>query len=147
MRLPDRVHPLQQHFFLTGFKLSDGVLTVWTTSMLLGVCMWHLGTLWPVLAVMAGWVAPLVHIGDGVKWTQIYRRTLSCISDVIWMSMADFGLRLVFCVLECVYHTCYLHVVLNFCVFEPGLFFRFCATPVWCHINQSINHYYTYVLY
>ena len=41
-------------------KLSDGVFTVWTTSMLLGVYTWHLGTLWPVLAVMAGWVAPYV---------------------------------------------------------------------------------------
>ena len=84
-------------------KLSGVVFTVWTTSMLLGVhtflflpckllshifssgvhTWWHLGTLWPVLAVMAGWVAPLVHIGDGVKWTQIYRRTLSTISEVM----------------------------------------------------------------
>ena len=37
-------------------KLSDGVFTIWNTSMLLGVYTWHLGTLWPVLAVMAGWV-------------------------------------------------------------------------------------------
>ena len=66
-------------------KLSDGVFTVWNTSMLLGVYTWHFGTLWPILAVMAGWVAPLVHIGDGVKWIQIYQRTLSSISDVIWM--------------------------------------------------------------
>ena len=77
-------------------KLSDGVFTVWTTSMLLGVYTWHLGTLWPVLAVMAGWVAPLVHIGDGIKRIQIYQRTLSSISDVIWMSMVDLGLRLCF---------------------------------------------------
>ena len=70
-------------------KLSDGVFRVWTTSMLLGVYTWDWGILWPVLAVMAGWVVPLVHIDDGVKWTQIYRRTLSCISDVIWMSMVD----------------------------------------------------------
>ena len=47
--------------------LSDGVFTIWNTSMLLDVYTWHLGTFWPVLAVMAGWVAPLVHIGDGVK--------------------------------------------------------------------------------
>ena len=45
-----------------------------------------------------------MHIGDGVKWTQIYRRTLSSISDIIWMSMVYFGLRLVFCVLESVCH-------------------------------------------
>ena len=77
-------------------KLSDGVFTVWTTSMLLGVYTWHLGTLWPVLAVMAGWVAPLVYIGDGIKRIQIYQRTLSSISDVIWMSMIDLGLRLCF---------------------------------------------------
>ena len=29
------------------------------------------GTFWPVLAVMAGWVVPLVHIGDGVKRIQM----------------------------------------------------------------------------
>ena len=49
----------------------------------------------PVLAVMAGWVAPLVHIGDSVKRIQIYQRTLSSISDAIWMRMVDCGLRLV----------------------------------------------------
>ena len=38
---------------------------------------WHWGTLWPVLAVMVGWVAPLVHIGDSINWTQIYWRNLS----------------------------------------------------------------------
>ena len=38
---------------------------------------WHWGTLWPVLAVMLGWVAPLVHIGDSINWTQIYWRNLS----------------------------------------------------------------------
>ena len=80
-------------------KLSDGVFTVWTTSMVLGVYTWHLGTLLPVYnlaAVMAEWVATLVHIGDGVKRIQIYQRTLSSISDVIWMSVVDFGLRLDF---------------------------------------------------
>ena len=51
-------------------KLSDGVFTVWTTSMLLG-------------------------IGP-------------CISDVILMSMVDFGLRLVCCVLESVCHAVYM---------------------------------------
>ena len=66
---------------------------------------WHLGTLWPV---MVGWVALLVHIGDGVKRIQIYQRTLSSISDVIWMSMVDFELRLVFCVLERVCHALYI---------------------------------------
>ena len=72
-------------------ELSDGVFRDWTTSMLLGVYTWHLGTLWPVLAVVAGWVAPFVHIGNGVNMIQIYQRTnLSSISDV--------GLRLVFCV-------------------------------------------------
>ena len=86
-------------------KLSDGVFTVWTTSRLLGV---PLGTLWPVLAVMAGWVAPLVHIGDGVKRIQIYQRTLSSISDAIWMKMVDCGLRLVFYVLESVCHALYM---------------------------------------
>ena len=120
-------------------KLSDGVFTVWNTSMLLDLYTWHLGTLWPVLAVMAGWVAPLVyigdgvkriqmrgynkmelsdgwclhsldhlaplvHIGDGVKRIQIYQKTLSSISDVIWMSRVDFGLKMVFCVLESVCH-------------------------------------------
>ena len=85
-------------------ELSDGVFMVWTTLMLLGVYTWHLGTLWPVLAVMAGWVAPLVHIGDGVKRIQIYQKTLSSISDVTWMSRVDFGLKLVFCVLESVCH-------------------------------------------
>ena len=85
-------------------KLSDGVFTVWNTSMLLGEYTWHLGTLWPVLAVMAGWVAPLAHIGDGFKKIQIYKKTLSSISDVIWMSRVDFGLKLVFCVLESVCH-------------------------------------------
>ena len=44
--------------------------------------MWHWGTLWPVLAVMVGWVAPLVHIGDSINWTQIYWRNLS--SKVGW---------------------------------------------------------------
>ena len=78
-------------------KLSDGVFMVWTTSMLLGVYTWHWGTLWPVLAVMVGWVVPLVHIADGVKRIQIYQKTLSSVSDVIWMSMVDFGLRVVFC--------------------------------------------------
>jgi len=74
-------------------KLSDGVFTVWTTSMLLGVYTWHLGAHFGLyLAVMAGWVAPLVQIGDGVKKIQIYRRTLS---SIIWMSMVDFRLRLV----------------------------------------------------
>ena len=58
--------------------------------MLLGYT-WHLGTLWLYLAVMAGWVAPLVHIGDGVKKIQIYRRALSSISDVIWMNTVDSG--------------------------------------------------------
>ena len=38
---------------------------------------WHWGTLWPVLAVMVGWVAPLVYIGYSINWTQIYRRNLS----------------------------------------------------------------------
>ena len=85
-------------------KLSDGVFTVWTTSIPLGVYTWHLGTLWPVLAVMAEWVAPLVHIGDGVKRIQIYQKTLSSISDVTGMSRVDFGLKLVFCVLESVCH-------------------------------------------
>jgi len=55
-------------------KLSVGVVTVWTTLMPLGVYTWHWGTLCPVLAVMVGWVAPLVHIGDGVKRIQIYQR-------------------------------------------------------------------------
>ena len=86
-------------------KLSDGVFTIWTTLMLLGVYTWHLGRLWPVLAVMVGWVAPSVHIGDGLKRIQIYQKTLSSISDVTWMSRVDFGLKLVFCVLESVCHT------------------------------------------
>ena len=89
-------------------ELSDGVITVWTTLMLPGVYTWHLGTLWPVLAVIAGWVAPLVHTGNGVKRIQIYQRTLSSVSDVIWMSMVDLGLRLVFCVLESVCHALYM---------------------------------------
>ena len=72
--------------------------------MLLGVYTWHLGTLWPVLAVMAGWVAPSVYIGDGLKRIQIYQKTLSSISDVTWMSRVDFGQKLVFCVLESVCH-------------------------------------------
>ena len=55
---------------------------------------WHVarGHIWPVLAVMAGWVAPLVHIGDGVKRIQIYQRTLSTeyISDVVWMTELNY---------------------------------------------------------
>ena len=73
----------------TKMELSDGVFMVWTTSMLLGGYTRHLGTLWPVLAVIAGWVALLVHIGDTVKRIQIYQKTLSSISDVTWMSRAD----------------------------------------------------------
>ena len=97
-------------------KLNDSVFTVWTTLMLLGVYTWHLGTHWPVLAVMSGWVAPLVHIGDSVKKIQIYRRTSSSISDVIWMSMVDFGLRLVFCVLESVYHAPFMLSLIFVCL-------------------------------
>ena len=44
------------------------VFTIWNTSMRLGVYTWHWGTLWPILTVMGGWVAPLVHIGKGVKY-------------------------------------------------------------------------------
>ena len=76
--------------------------------MLLGVYTWHLGTLWPVSAVMAEWVAPLVHIGDGVKRIQIYQKILSSITDVIWMNRVDFGLKLVFCVLESVCHALWM---------------------------------------
>ena len=87
-------------------KLSDGVFTVWTTSRLLG----HgaLGHTLACISCMAGWVAPLVHIGDSVKRIQIYQRTLSSISDAIWMRMVDFGLRLVFYVLESVCHALYM---------------------------------------
>ena len=110
-------------------ELSDGIFIVWTILMLLGVYMWHLGTLWPV------WV---VHIGDGVKRIQIYQKTLSSIVDIIWMSRVDLGLKLVFCVLESVCHAFY--VVLDFCVSGLGLvllFFCYYAMPVWHHINQS----------
>ena len=52
------------------------------------------------------------------------------------MSMVDFGPRLV--LWNCL--PCCLYVVLDFCVFGIArLFFCFCAMPVWCHINQSIN--------
>ena len=43
----------------------------------------------------------------------------------------------VLCLRKC--FPCSLYVVLNFCVFGLGLFSCFCAMPVWCHINQSIN--------
>ena len=121
-------------------KLSDGVFTVWNTSMLLGVYTWHLGTLWPVLAVMAGWVAPLVHIGDGVKRIQIYQRTLSSISDVIWMSMVDLGLRLCFVVFAMLSICCPRLL----CVWtRPSIFsFAFvqCLYGVISIINQSMYH-------
>ena len=109
---------------------------VWTTSMLLGVYMWHWGTLWPVLTVMAGWVAPLVHIGKGVKRIQIYQRTLSSISDVIWMSMVDFRLRLVFCVLESVCHALYMSCF----VWTRPFFLLLCNACMVSYqsINQSI---------
>ena len=56
-------------------ELSDGVFTVWTTLMLLGVYTWHLRALWPVLAGRHD--GPSVHIGDGFKSIQVYQRTLS----------------------------------------------------------------------
>ena len=40
-------------------KLSDGVFTIWNTSMLLGVYTWHLGTFWPVLSCHGGMGSPL----------------------------------------------------------------------------------------
>ena len=103
VQIGDGVKRIQMRAY-NKMELSDGVFMVWTTLMLLGVYTWHLGTLWPVLAVMAGWVAPSVHIGDGLKRIQIYQKTLSSISDVTWMSRVDFGLKLVFCVLESVCH-------------------------------------------
>ena len=119
-------------------KLSDGVFTVWTTSMLLGVYTWHWSTLWPVLAEMAVCVAALVHIGDGVKRIQIYQTTLSSISDVIWRSMVDFGLRLVFCVLESVCHALYMLSLISVCL-DKAFFLAFvqCLYGV-ISVNQSI---------
>ena len=66
-------------------KLSDGVFTIWNTSMLLDVYTWHLGTFWPVLAVMAGWVAPLVDISDGVKRIQMRGYKKMELSDGVFM--------------------------------------------------------------
>ena len=86
-----------------------------------------------------GMGSPLVHIGDDVKRTQIYQKTLSSISDDMWMSMVDFGLRLIFYVLESVCHALYMLSSIFVHVFGLGLFSCFCAMPVWCHINININ--------
>ena len=52
-------------------NLSDGVFMIWITSMLLGVYTWHLGTLWPVLAVMAGCVTELNLVGHTSTLNQL----------------------------------------------------------------------------
>ena len=52
-----------------------------------------MGTLCPVLAVMAGWVAPLVHIGDSIKRIQRrgYKMKLSDGVFTVWTTLMLLG--------------------------------------------------------
>ena len=76
-------------------KVSDGVFMVWTTLKLLGVYTLALGHTLACISChgrMGSLLTALATVSRGFRF------------DVIWMSMVDFGLRLVFCVLESVCH-------------------------------------------
>jgi len=121
-------------------KLSDGVFTVWITSMLLGVYTWHWGTLLACINSCHGRMGS-TPLSAHWRWCQVDSDLPEDFVKYLWCHMDEYGWFWtktgVLCLRKCL--PCSLYVVLDFCVFGLGLFSCFCAMPVWCHINQPIN--------